>query len=239
MTTLKAPPPKPKTRSPYRLPDPPERNPDEVTAFDHIYEHGNNHNLAMHFGNPDTTLVVADRWIVATPDSNRSRARRPDLLIAFNVSPALYRINRGYIVSEQGKPPDFVLEVASESTGEMDTGPKRVDYANLGIPEYWRFDETGDYHRTKLAGDWLVAGRYQPISIQQLAPEVFQGYSRVLDLYLRWDHGRLGWYDPSTGQPIATFQSERAGRLIERAARLQAEARAEELAAELRRLHGE
>ena len=76
----------------------------------------------MHFGNPQTTLIAAERWIVPDPGSNKTRARRPDLLIAFNVNPARYTLNNGYIISEQGKPPDFVLEVASPSTAATDTG---------------------------------------------------------------------------------------------------------------------
>ena len=127
-----------------------------MTAFDHIYQHGNNRYLALHFSNPDTTLVVADRWIVACPEDNRARARRPDLLIAFNVSPEDYAASNGYIISEQGKPPDFVMEVASESTAEVDTGAKKADYAALGILEYWRFDKTGDLHGAKLGWRRLV-----------------------------------------------------------------------------------
>ena len=155
MTTAKTPNP----QSHFRLPDPPPREPDEMTAFDHVYKQGNNRYLAIHLGNQDTTLVVADRWIIAHPDADRSRARRPDLLIAFNVDPAAYHASNGYIVSEQGKPPDFVLEVASESTGATDTGAKRQDYAALGISEYWRFDETGQHHGVRLAGDQLVGDR--------------------------------------------------------------------------------
>ena len=95
---------------------------------------------------------------------NRSRARRPDLLIAFGVSKADYRASNGYVVSEQGKPPDFVMEVASESTADTDTGSKRDDYAALGIPEYWRFDETGGHHGARLAGDMLQGGSYRAIT---------------------------------------------------------------------------
>ena len=173
MTTAKTPNP----QSRFRLPDPPPREPDEMTAFDHVYKHGNNRYLAIHLGNQDTTLVVADRWIIAHPDADRSRARRPDLLIAFNVDPAAYHASNGYIVSEQGKPPDFVLEVASESTGATDTGAKRQDYAALGISEYWRFDETGQHHGVRLAGDQLVGDRYRPITIEQLPDGTLQGYS--------------------------------------------------------------
>ena len=133
MTTAKTPNP----QSRFRLPDPPPREPDEVTAFDHVYKHGNNRYLAIHLGNQDTTLVVADRWIIAHPDADRSRARRPDLLIAFNVDPAAYHASNGYIVSEQGKPPDFVLEVASESTGAPTPAPS----ARTTPP--WAFPNTG------------------------------------------------------------------------------------------------
>ena len=213
----------------FRLPDPPEREPDEVTAFDHIYERGNNYHLLMHFGKPDTTLVVADRWIVAGPQFNRARARRPDLLIAFDVSPEDYHASRGYIVSEQGKPPDFVMEVASASTADVDTGAKRADYAALGIPEYWRFDETGNDHGARLAGDLLESDAYQPMPIDDVSPGVLQGYSPALNLIIRWDHGQLVWIDPATEAPILTYEDQQA-----RAE--QAEARVREMEEELRRL---
>ena len=93
----------------FRLPYPPKREFDEMTAIDHVYQDGINRYLSLHFGHPDTTLVVADCWIVAGPEFNRARAHRPDLLIAFDVSSDDYWASRGYIVSGQGKPPDFVL----------------------------------------------------------------------------------------------------------------------------------
>ena len=190
------------------MPDPPERDPDEVTAFDHIYQHGNNRYLALHLGNLETTLVVADKWIVASPEYNRSRARRPDLLVAFGVSPEDYRASNGYIVTEQGKPPDFVMEVASPSTAEVDTGAKREDYAALGIREYWRFDETGDHHGDRLAGDILEEGAYRPMPIEEIAPGVLQGNSPALNLNIRWDHGQLVWWDPAAEAPILTYEDQ-------------------------------
>ena len=48
-----------------------------------------------------------------------------------------------YTISEIGKPPDFVLEVASEGTGRRDYTVKRDIYAGYGVTEYWRFDHTG------------------------------------------------------------------------------------------------
>ena len=192
-----------------RLPDPPDRTPD-MTTVDYLSATGNLHHLRQHFGKPDTTLVAGERYISPAPATSMAGLRYPDLLIAFGVDPDAYRRHNGYIISEQGKPPDFVLEVASRSTADTDTGPKRHDYAALSIPEYWRFDATGEYHGTRLAGDRLTAGAYHPIRIDELEDGVLQGYSPILNLNLRWAHGQLEWHDPTTGIHIATFDSERS-----------------------------
>ena len=231
----------PQPRGQFRLPDPPEREPDEkMTTAIHLHEPGNTHHLAQHFGNPETTLVTAERYITMLPEllPSGSPRRYPDLMIAFGVDSALYRQSNGYIISEQGKPPDFVLEVASRSTGREDTGPKRRDYEALGISEYWRFDETGEFHHTRLAGDRLVNGQYIPIVIEELPDGSLQGYSQVLNLYIRWERGQLRWHDPATGKHIATFEGERASRIQAEARADNAEARARELEEELRRLRG-
>ena len=224
MTTAKT----PKTQGRFRLPDPPEREPDEVTSYDHLHEPGNSHHLIQHLGNPATTVVGADHWITADPQSFRTLARYPDLFVAFDADRAAYRASNGYIISEQGKPPDFVLEVASASTADVDVGDKRADYAALGIPEYWRFDETGEHHGTRLAGDRLMGGVYVPIDLEERPDGGLQGYSEALNLYLRWEQGQLGWYDPATGRHITTFEDERDARIREQARADTAETRADE-----------
>ena len=234
MTTIKT----NRSQSRFRLPDIPQREPDEMTSFDHIHMIGRAHYLVLHFGKPETTLVAAERYIVLEPGQSGSDVirRYPDLFIAFDIDPIAYKESNGYIISEQGKPPDFAMEVASVSTADIDVGEKRDDYAALGIPEYWRFDETGEYHGARLAGDRLVDGEYQPIPIEQLSEDTLQGYSEVLDLYLRWHDGQLEWYDPATGRHIVTFEDARTRADDERAGRIQAEARVRELEEELRRL---
>ena len=142
MTTADASAKTPKPQVLFQLPDPPERHHDEVTSYDQIHLPGNAHFLAQHLGNPETTLVAAERYVVLAPRPRRGAIRRsPDLFIAFGVDPQAYRDSNGYIISEQGKPPDFAIEVASPSTGRIDVGEKRDDYAALGITEYWRFDQ--------------------------------------------------------------------------------------------------
>ena len=223
----------------FRLPDIPEKHPDDMTSFKHLAENGMAHSLAVHLGNPDTTLVTGERYIVVLPTRNMAGSHYPDLLVAFDVDPAAYEGSNGYVIDEQGKPPDFVLEIASRHTGRDDVEEKREAYEALGIPEYWRFDETGQYHGAKLAGDRLVDGVYVPIDIEELSDGVLQGYSPALGLNLRWEHGEFALHDPATGRRIATLEDERAERLREQGAREQAEARVRELEAQLRLLRGE
>ena len=210
----------------FVLPDPPEGDPEDMTSFDHLALSGSAHHLAQHLGNPETTIVAGERYLTRAPGAPASERMAPDLLIAFNVEPETYRENNGYIISEQGEPPDFVLEIASRSTGQHDVVDKRPAYAGLGIPEYWRFDETGEFHGTRLAGDRLVDGRYEPVPIEIVGEGVLQGYSTVLNLIIRWDHGQLGWHDPETGQHIVRYEDLEARADA-------AEARVRELEAEL------
>ena len=207
------------------FPDPPEIPEDKLTNFDHLAANGNVHHLAIHFGNPDTTLVAGQRYLALAPTRDMTGLRYPDLLIAFDVAPETYHRRRAYVIADQGKPPDFVLEVASPSARRTDATAKRSDYAALSIPEYWRFDESLRSRNPRLAGDRLVGSEYEPIPIAEGA---LQGYSTVLNLHIRWENGQLAWYDPDTGRHILTYADQR-----ERAEA--AEARVRELEAELRR----
>ena len=121
--------------------------------------------LRRHFGNNDTTIVLSEIPVRRIP-SQQEGHRVPDLLIAFGVDRTLAIEQKGYSIRDQGKPPDFVLEIASESTGEEDYTGKRRDYAAFGIPEYWRFDSSGGQrHSSPLAGGRLVEQTYQPVDI--------------------------------------------------------------------------
>ena len=210
-----------------------------MTSFDHLTLNGGAHHLVQHLGNPETTLVAGERYISREPGAPAEDRLAPDLLVAFDADLEGYRASNGYVISEQRKPPDFVMEIASRSTGQHDVEKKRPAYAALGIPEYWRFDQTGDFHGTGLAGDRLVEGRYEPIPIETLEDGALQGYSAVLDLFIRWEHGELSWHDPETGQHIATFEQERARADNEQEARMVAEERAYAAEARVRELEAE
>ena len=233
----------PRLPADFRLPDPPDNPEDKMTNFDQMAATGSAHHLRQHLGNLDTTLVAGERYVVIRPTRGMAGSHYPDLLVAFDVNPAAYKARNGYVIPEQGKPPDFVLEVASPNTADTDVKDKRADYAALLIPEYWRFDETGEHHGARLAGDRLVEGGYVAIDVEELADGSLQGYSAALNLYLRWEDGQLQWVDPATGEHIPSFDSERAGRLqeraradAERAGRLQERARADAAEVRIRQL---
>ena len=237
MTTPRSQPTEQKRHQRFVLPDPPDREPEDMTSFDHLTLNGGGgaHHLVQHPGTPETTLVAGERYITREPGAPAEERMAPDLLVAMGAEPQAYRDDNGYVISEQGKPPDFAMEIASRSTGRKDVEDKRPAYAALGIPEYWRFDQTGDFHGTWLAGDRLVEGRYEPVPIETVAEGVLQGYSRVLDLLIRWDHGELGWHDPKTGQHILRYSDLQNQVQSERDAREAVESRVRELEAELER----
>ena len=184
------------------------------------------------------------------------RSPRPDCLVALNLPFApeiIENEGNGYTIEEIGQPPDFVLEVGSETGGRRDHTVKRDIYAELQVPEYWRFDPSGGrHHDVPLAGDLLVEGSYQPIPVKLGPDGVHRGYSAALGLELHWEEGQLRFFNPSAGEYLPNFQEsweqrdEAEGRFRESETfRQQAEserdlalARVRELEEEVRRLQG-
>ena len=220
--------------APERLEQFPQFPPrDDMQNFLYLYRESYPAALIRHFENRDTTLVLCEAPVYWYPTRY---ARIPDLLVAFDVDPSAAINRNGYSIEEHGKPPDFVLEVASATTARNDYTGKRQDYAAFGIPEYWRFDPTGgERYDAPLAGDRLVDGAYQLIDLTRSDDHNLWGHSTVLNLTLCWEDGRLRWWDPATGQYLLTNDEEASGRIAEREARLAAEARVRELEAELSR----
>ena len=194
--------------------------------------------LRRHFGSPETTLVLSEVPLGRSPRQRRG-ILIPDLTVAFGVDVDAIIAQWGYAIEVQGKPPEFVLEVASTSTARNDEAGKREGYSGYGVPEYWQFDPTdGQRYRQGLAGDRLADGAYQPVTINTDGFR-YWGHSEVLGLTLCWEDGQLRWWDPTTRQYLATHDEEAEGRLAERDARIAAEARVRELEAELARRRSE
>ena len=220
-----------------KFPDFPPR--DDMQNSLHLDDSAHQATLRRHFGNNDTTIVLSEIPVRRTP-SQQEGHRIPDLLIAFRVDRALAVDQKGYSIRDQGKPPDFVLEIASESTGQEDSTEKRDDYAAFDIPEYWRFDPSGGFHHgAPLAGDRLTEETYQPIDILEIAPDHLHGHSDVLGLDLCWENGQLRWWDPTAQRHLLTVDEEHDARIAEAEARANAEARADSAESRVRELEAE
>ena len=216
-----------------RFPELPPR--DDMNNPLYLYRPSYIYALELHMGDPETTIVLGEVPLGWRPGQSAG-VRRPDLMIADNINRALIIEQWGYAIEQQGKPPDFALEVASKTTGGTDYTAKRRDYEAYGVPEYWRYDPSGgEYHDVALAGDRLVDGEYQPIEIEWLDEERCRGYSEFLGLYVCWEYGELRWFNPRTESYLRTHADDVERAEAERVARALAEERAERAEAERER----
>lgn len=157
----------------------------------------------------------------------------PDVLVSFGIG---QKARRTYLVWQEGKPPDFVIELASESTYQKDLGEKMQTYEGLGITDYFLCDIEGLYLPTPLMGFTLVDGKYQSV------PQAADGgiHSGVLGLTLHLQPDVLQFYEPVTEQWLQTPEETAEARTEqETLARQQAEGRAEVAEAEAARLRAE
>ncbi len=226
------------------FPDYPPR--DDMQNWLYLYDTSVITSLAIHFAN-EPNVTVASEVPVGPSLPVRNNVRIPDLLFVRGGNRKLMEEQRGYAIDRQGKAPDFVLEVASPTTGRVDYTEKRADYERFGVGEYWRFDPSGgEYHDAALAGDRLVDGEYEPIAIEMPGEGRLRGYSEALGLYVCWEESMLRFFDP-VAENYLRSHDEDAGRARmaqaqaseERAGRVAAESRVAELEAELRRLRAE
>ena len=198
---------------------------------------------------PDA-LVAADILVYPERGNNR-KSRAPDVLVALGAG-THHRMN--YLVWKEGKPPDWVLEVASPSTKRKDLGEKFCDYLAMRVPEYWLFDpKGGQFPRgmPRLQGLALVGGTYRPIPAR-VERGVAVIRSDVLGLDVRREDELLRFRNPATGEDIrhrdeevalrkeetARRKEEEARRKEEEARRKAAESRVAELEEALRRAQG-
>ena len=87
-----------------------------LVAFDSI--------LRAHFAQRADVLISGQGYLRREAGNDAERLA-PDCVVAFGVNPDAIVARNGYVISEVGKPPDFVLEVASRSTGRRDYTVKR------------------------------------------------------------------------------------------------------------------
>jgi Uma2 family endonuclease len=146
----------------------------------------------------------------------------PDCLLSLDVTcPVDLHVKQGhsYYQWNVGKPPEVVIEVVSDRTGEEESYKKNL-YALLGAPYYAIFDPNGLLSADPLRCYELAGGTYRltepgPWSKVGLGlrlwPGKFEGHE---DIWLRWCD--------ASGEIIPTGE-ERAAQLAERIRTLEAE----------------
>ncbi len=142
--------------------------------------------------------------------NNPRRSVSPDCYVSFGVDVDAIMEQNSYIIWRVGKPPDFVLEIASESTGRYDDTGKRDLYTSIGVGEYWRYDASGGrFYQRPLVGERLVDGEYQELPIHEEPDGMIWAHSPALGLDLCWVNGRLRYYDPETGEWLQNYYEQR------------------------------
>lgn len=137
-----------------------------------------------------------------------------------------------YKVWETGRPPGFVLEVASPASENRDRGEKQALYASMGVTEYWRFNPVGPLEGASTPDQRLEGGKLAEFAYEPL-PRLRDGSiaSEVLGLEVRVDDRRgmdhlLRFRNPQTGEDLLTFRESEEGRTeAERELRAEAAAR--------------
>lgn len=171
----------------------------------------------------------------------------PDALVTFGLGK---KLRRTYLVWQEGKVPDFVMEFSSESTYRNDLGRKMELYASLGIQDYFLYDAEGLYLPSPIMGFTLIDGSYVPISA---GPDGGL-HSIALSLDFHVGDVGLGIYDPVASKWLQTPAESASARADREASRAemqtiraemaetraeQAETRAETAEAEIAQLQEE
>ena len=176
--------------------------------------------LRVRYGERPDVYVSGD-LLVYYEEGNRNVSVAPDAFVVFGVED---RLRMSYRVWEEGKGPDFVLEVASPNTWREDVRRNPGIYAGLGVGEYFLLDPMGEHYTPRLQGYRLVDGGYEPLVAVESIDRTLTLHSEVLGLELRAKGEEMRFHDPATGETLLSYDEEHT-------ARRTAEARAEEEAA--------
>jgi Uma2 family endonuclease len=181
----------------------------------------------------DPMVYVSGNLLVFYKPGNRRRHLSPDVFVVKGVAK---HQRPNYLIWEEGKGPEVVIELTSQSTREEDIEDKYELYQDtLRVPEYYLFDPLGEYLQPALQGHRLRQGRYEPIT-----PVKGRLPSKALGLHLEGRGRELRLYNPTTKHwlptPDEARQAAEARALQEAEARRMAEAEVERLRRELAEL---
>ena len=188
--------------------------------------------LENHFRNRSDVYVSGNLLLYYEP-GNPKKSVAPDVFVVLGVEK---KLRRTYLLWEEGKGPDVVIELVSKSTYRHDLSGKKDLYAQvLGVKEYYLYDPDRLYLTPSLQGYRLVGESYR--AIQPVANRL---PSFVLGLELGERDLELEWYNPEAQRwLLKPVEEESFARRQAEARAQQAEARTKEAELELARLRAE
>lgn len=174
----------------------------------------------------DPRTYVSGNILLFYEEGNKRKHVSPDVLVVRGVPK---RRRENYLIWEEGKAPDLVIELTSKTTRTEDKNVKPDLYRSvLRVPEYFLFDPRAEYLDPPFQGYRLSRGRYVAIK-----PAAGRLPSEVIGLHLERVGDQLRLWDPATGRRVPTPAEARAA---SEAARKEVEAENERLRREIEEL---
>ncbi len=153
--------------------------------------------LKMHFAGQQ--VYVSGNILLYYRPGNKRRHVSPDVLVVRGLEP---RDRENYLLWKEGRAPNVVIEVTSQSTRDEDLEDKLEIYRDeIRVAEYFLFDPRSEYLTPALQGYRLSRGRYEPVEpVGGRLPSV------ELGLQLEADGNRVRFYDPASQRWLPTPQ---------------------------------
>jgi Uma2 family endonuclease len=159
--------------------------------------------LDDHFA-ADPRVYVSGNLMFFYEEGNRRKHIAPDVFVVRGVPKLPPR--KYYLLWEEGRSPDLVIELTSKTTRREDRDKKWVLYRDrLRVPEYFLFDPFEEYLKPSMQGYRLVEDQY--VAIESEAGRLPSG---VLGLHLERRGAELRLYHPATGRCLPTPQERAA-----------------------------
>jgi Uma2 family endonuclease len=150
-------------------------------------------------------VYVGGNMLVFYERGNPRKHVSPDVFVVPGVPSHRHHLRDNFLIWEEGKAPQVVIELTSRTTRREDIVTKFALYRDvLHVKEYFMFDPRAEYLRPPLQGYWLRAGKYLPIK-----PVDGRLPSRVLRLHLERDGQNLRLWNPATGEWLLSPEEAR------------------------------
>ena len=163
--------------------------------------------LRRHFARrAEADVYVSTNSFLYFEQGNLRAVVAPDVYVVIG---APGHLRDSYLLWNEPKGPDFVLEATSRSTRREDTVRKRDVYAALGVTEYFLYDPRAEYLTPALQGYRLEGGHYRPLPTMTVLPDRGTTMrSEVLGLELRdrREEQMLRLREPATGRYLPTYE---------------------------------